>query len=100
MSKLNVGDLCVTRNANASLLNNGLLVVILAIDPAHYDGAASYLIRRIDGQRIPSTLDIASGIPRFFSYSEAWSSQHKLRRINPDEVLDRVKKTEHLAEHA
>jgi len=80
---LQVGDLCITQNAVVSVLNNGLLVVIVAINPWCNDGATPYLIRRIDGQPIPSILR-SSGESVFFKGKQCWSAGYKLRRIDPD----------------
>jgi len=100
MSKFQVGDLCITQNAEVSLLNNGLLVVIVEIDPTRNGGATPYLIRRIDGQKYPCTYEFESGVTQFYFYTQTWSSQHKLRRIDPDETSDYVEKTKVLNEPA
>jgi hypothetical protein len=68
-------------------LNNGLMVVITAINPWCNDGATPYRIRRVDGQPIPSTLN-SDGAPMFFKGKECWSAGHKLRRIDPDALDD------------
>ncbi|MBP6606480.1 MAG: hypothetical protein KA240_12410 [Nitrospira sp.] len=100
MSKFEVGDLCVTQNTTASLLNNGLLVVILAIDPTRFGGTTPYLIRRIDGEQIPASLDMVSGVPNFFSGEIAWAAEHKLRPADRNEVLAILEKLAPLAEPA
>lgn len=91
MEPLKVGDLCITQNTVVSGLNNGLLVAIIAINPWCNEGATPYLIRRIDGQPMPSLLS-ANGAPVFFRGKECWSAGYKLRRIDPnaeDDALTR-----------
>ena len=83
MKPLQVGDLCITRNTVVAGLNNGLLVVITAVNPWCNEGATPYRIRRVDGEPIPSTLN-AGGEPVFFKGRECWSAGHKLQRIDPD----------------
>lgn len=101
MSKLEVGDICVTQNSRAALLNNGLLVEIFAINPAGNGGsAAPYLIRRVDGHRIPLTICSFSGVLRFFPDGTTWASAHQLRRVDPDDTSSCVEKTERVTEHA
>jgi len=73
MSKLEVGDICVTQNCRAALLNNGLLVEIVVIDPTGSGGsAAPYMIRRIDGHRIPLTICPFSGVKMFGAVLDNW----------------------------
>ena len=83
MGTLQVGDLCITQNTVVSGLNNGLLVVITAINPWCNEGATPYRIRRVDGQAIPSTRT-DDGVPLFFKGKECWSPGYKLRRVDPD----------------
>ena len=83
MEPLQVGDLCITQNTVVSGLNDGLMVVIIAINPWCNEGATPYRIRRIDGQPMPSLLS-ADGAPVFFKGKECWSAGYKLRRIDPN----------------
>jgi hypothetical protein len=83
MEPLQVGDLCVTQNTVVSGLNNGLLVVIIAINPWCNEGTTPYRIRRVDGQPIPSIRQ-TTGESVFFKGKECWSAGYKLRRIDPD----------------
>ncbi len=83
MAPLQIGDLCITQNTVVSGLNNGQLVVIIAINPWCNDGATPYQIRRIDGQPIPSIMG-PFGAPVFYKGKECWSAGYKLRRIDPN----------------
>ncbi len=78
---LQAGDLCVTQNAKAAAVNNGLLVVVLGIDLTRTDGCI-YRIRRVDGQPFPNIIN-ADG-PVWFKDLECWAARHKLRRVDPD----------------
>ncbi len=91
--KLEVGDICVTQHTSVSLLNNGLLVEIIAINPI---SASPYLIHRIDGHRIPVTVNC--GITSFFAWDDAWTTAHRLRRVDPGATP--AENTERLTEHA
>jgi hypothetical protein len=82
MRPLQVGDLCITQNADHPVLNNGLLVVITAVDPARSAGD-HFQIRRVDGQPIPSCAD-NEGKLALFKMSSAWAHAYKLRRVDPD----------------
>jgi hypothetical protein len=94
MEPLQVGDLCITRNTVVSELNNGLLVVIVAINPWCNDGKTPYRIRRVDGQPMPSLLS-STGTPLFFKGKECWAAGYKLRRIDPDTRSDvRIREAE------
>ena len=100
MSKLEVGDICITQNSRWPLLNNGLLVEIIAIDPTLNGGRDPYMIRRIDGHRIPVKICQVSGGPIFFADDLACTSAHKLRRVDPEETTRCEEKTERLTEQA
>ncbi len=95
MSKLEVGDICVTQNNRVSLLNNGLLVEIIAIYPI---SANPYLVRRIDGHRAPVTEHL--GVVSFFACDAAWTTAHRLRRVDPEATPSYAEDTERLTEHA
>lgn len=81
-SNLQVGNLCVTQNTNCAAVNNGLLVVVLAIDMTRTDGC-HYRIRRVDGQAFPNIIR-TDGSPLWFKDVECWATRHKLRRVDPD----------------
>lgn len=83
MQSLVVGDLCITCNARASVLNNGLLVVIVAINPTQNGGTTPYSIRRVDGQPIPTSQDPKTGNLSLFKEYETWAAGSKLRRVDP-----------------
>jgi hypothetical protein len=83
MRQLQVGDLCITCNCTTSLLNNGLLVVIIDVIPAKNGGTTPYNIRRVDGQNIP-TSQTRTGDLCFFKSRDTWAARSKLRRIDPD----------------
>ena len=100
MSKLEVGDICITQNTRVPLLNNGLLVEIVAIDPTLNGGLDPYIIRRIDGHRIPSTIDSSGVLQSFFANAQTGTSAHKLRRVDPEDTSRCEEKTERLTEQA
>ncbi len=95
MSTHEVGDICVTQHTRVSLLNDGLLVEIIAIYPS---SASPYLIHRIDGHRIPVTGHL--GVMSFFASDDAWTTAHKLRRVDPEATPSYAEDTERLTEHA
>lgn len=83
MGRLKVGDLCITCNSLDRILNDGLLVVVVDVDPTRYDGCAPYKIRRVDGQPIPSSRS-PDGNLTLFKQHTVWCAGSKLRRIDPD----------------
>ncbi len=83
MSKLKVGDLCITCNSLDRILNDGLMVVIVDVDPSRYDGCAPYKIRRVDGQPIPSSRS-PDGNLTLYKQHTVWCAGSKLRKIEPD----------------
>ena len=81
---LEVGAVCVTVNARHPI-NNRLTVLILQIDPARESSKgeqAPFQIQRVDGSPFPSTTDIETCQPRFYSAKRVWCAAHKLRRID------------------
>ena len=86
MAPLKVGDLCITQNARSSTRNNGLSVVIIAIDHTQFDGATPYLIRRVDRQPIPVSIS-SDGVPQLFTRPTAWCAGYKLRRVGVNNCL-------------
>ena len=82
---LNVGDLCVTINSKYPLLNEGSLIVVVAIDFSmkSYQGElAPYRIRRVDGQIFIATSCLITGKTRWGKYTEIWAARHHLRRVD------------------
>lgn len=85
MSDLKVGDICITVNTLCPAINNGVLMVVLDIDPTmtSFKGEPSpYLIRRVDGQVMGSTTCIASGKHQWGKHYEAHCAGYKLKRID------------------
>jgi len=84
MKQFKVGDLCLTCNTKASVLNDGLLVVIIAVDPPQFC-PEPYWIRRVDGQAFPvAGPSKKSGGLAFFKSYEVNAPASKLRKIDPD----------------
>ena len=85
--KFQPGDRCVTQNSVAKLLNNGLAVVIVRIDPLQTDRQGRptpFLIERGDRDLFPFTESIAAGVPRWFKSRQVHCAEHKLRRWDPE----------------
>ena len=81
---LEFGAVCVTVNARHPI-NNRLTVLILQINPTRESSKgehAPFLIQRVDGSAFPSTTDIETCQPRFYSAKRVWCAAHKLRRID------------------
>jgi hypothetical protein len=95
MAKFHIGDVCVTQNAIAGLLNNGLVVEIRDICIRQPGSPPTYLIRRADGQDIPAVLAPISGEPRYFNTPIAWCAEHKLRSATPAEILGTIEQASH-----
>lgn len=69
MRKHQVGDICVTVNTKHPAINDGVLVVIVWIDSSlmeFKDEKTPYLIRRVDGQVMGSTVDCHPKLTPFF----------------------------------
>ena len=83
---LRVGDVCTTVNCTAAAINNGLLVVIIGINPQKTDRrgeAVPYCVRRVDGQPFPATLGWKTGEQAWFKSVTAFAPARKLKRIDP-----------------
>ncbi len=88
---LKVGDLCVTVNSRYPVVNNGLLVVIVEINPSirGYRGEVwPYRIRRVDGQVLIATTCRTTGRLKWGKCVDAWCERRRLRRVDdtPDTV--------------
>jgi len=80
-----VGDLCVTINSKYPLLNEGALVVVIAVNPAmkFYRGEfAPFCIRRVDGQVFKATSCNTTGKSNWGTLKEIWAALHHLRRVD------------------
>jgi hypothetical protein len=94
MSSLKVGDVCITVNSSRPAINNGILMVILRIDPncKGFNGESiPYLIRRVDGQALGSTTCMTTGFPQWCKHYEAHCEGYKLKRIGDQVYVDEVK---------
>jgi hypothetical protein len=76
MKPLKVGDLCVTVNTKYPAMNDGLLVVIVGINPRSQQ-ATPYQIRRVDGQPFP----LLGGM-NWFRFTTAKCHRSKLKPID------------------
>ena len=93
MGKLKVGDICITVNTSRPAINNGVLMVIIGIDPSmtSFKGEpAPYLIRRVDGQVLGSTTCTASGKHGWGKHYEAHCAGYKLKRIEDQDGVEVV----------
>lgn len=77
------GQLARTCNSTAPLLNNGLLVVVLRVDPSMlcHGRSTPYLIRRVDGEVFASTYCAKTGAPQWYAFHQVWAEPHKLQPI-------------------
>lgn len=83
--KFKVGQVCVTQGSRWPLLNDGLTVVVIGINPQatdHRGLPTPYWVRRIDGQRFASTLCPQSGARRFYAGTVSWVAEHRLRSFD------------------
>lgn len=79
-NNLKVGQLCLTVNTELSEHNDGLLVVVLAVNPTMRAGGGEltpYLICRIDGMPFKSTSEQAPG-----KQIRVWAPTYKLKPID------------------
>ena len=79
-NNLKVGQLCLTVNTELSEHNDGLLVVVLTVNPTMRAGGGEltpYLIRRIDGMPFKRAGEQAPG-----KQFEAWAVAYKLKPID------------------
>lgn len=74
--KFRVGDVCITQNCKAPLLNNGQKVLIVGINATRDD---PYFIVRVDGQPHPSTKS-SGDVPQWYTAHGAFCYEYKLRR--------------------
>lgn len=84
--KFKPGDICITQNSSTGLLNNGLVVRILRIDPkmvGHRGESAPYLIGRVEAEPLPQPLALVDGDPQWYKARVAHCAEHKLRRLDP-----------------
>jgi hypothetical protein len=89
--KFSVGDVCITRNSKYPAVNDGVLVLIEAADPAHLNRQGEhspYLIRRVDGLPHGSTIDPKTGHNDWFKVRTAWCEEYKLRKPADDLPAD------------
>lgn len=84
MNELKVGDICITVNSQVPALNDGLLVQIVAVDPAMLGGDHPYCIVRLDGQPFPAARVPDTGEVDFFQDYEIWSVARYLRKLPPE----------------
>lgn len=93
MSKdVKVGDVCLTVNTKHPAVNDGVLVVITAVDHTSRDARGNstpYLIKRVDGQPHISTTCRQTGKQRWLSNTSAWCARYKLKPIDGDAVDER-----------
>lgn len=95
--KFKPGDVCITQNSSVGLLNNGLAVRVVRIDPLkvdHLGGSCPYLIARLDGDVFPSTAAPTDGAPRWYKTATAFCAEHRLRRLDPSDPVADVHLTE------
>ncbi|MBP6644771.1 MAG: hypothetical protein KA207_02875 [Burkholderiaceae bacterium] len=93
MANFKVGDICITVNSAHPAINNGVLMVIIGIDPnrTSFEGESTpYLIRRVDGQVMGSTTCRVTGRQNWGSCYEAHCAGYKLKRIDDQDGVDAV----------
>lgn len=85
--KFQPGDICITQHSDVRLLNDGLLVRVVRIEPLVVDAARNsvpYVIERVDGQAFPFTLGVAQhDLPNWYKMQRARCGEHRLRRAEP-----------------
>lgn len=85
MMKFKIGDVCVTQNSRAAALNDGLLVVVVGVDPTFVgpdSEHAPYAIRRLDGQPFAFTRGL-DGDLQFYRCSVVQAREKNLRKVVP-----------------
>lgn len=82
--KFKIGDLALTQNSNVPLMNNSLLVVVIAINPKRKTKKCpgDYYIKRVDGQ--PFGMVTEDGDSLIYQRSMCWCRADQLRK--PDEA--------------
>jgi hypothetical protein len=86
--KFKIGDLAITCNTKASILNENLLVTVSAIQAGFDQRVPHYWIRRLDGQPFPSSKVLRTGEVRFFAEREVLAPEWKLRPVAQDVFAD------------
>lgn len=81
--KFKIGDLALTQNSNVPLMNNSLLVVVIAINLKRKTKKVpgDYYIKRVDGQ--PFGMVTEDGESLIYQRSRCWCRADQLRK--PDE---------------
>lgn len=82
--KFKIGDLALTQNSNAPLMNNSLLVVVIAINLKRKTKKVpgDYYIKRVDGQ--PFGMVTEGDVSLIYQRSRCWCRADQLRK--PDEA--------------
>ena len=87
-ANLKVGDVCLTINTDHPACNEGVLVVITAVNHTSRDARGNvvpYLIKRVDGQSHVSTRCQQTGQQRWMKAMTAWCAGYKLQRVEDRE---------------
>ena len=82
--KFKIGDLALTQNSNVPLMNNSLLVIVIAINLKRKTKQmpGDYYIKRVDGQ--PFGMVTEDGESLIYKKSRCWCRTDQLRK--PDEA--------------
>lgn len=101
---LQVGDICMTVNSTRPAINNGVLMVIIAVNPTMrgFDHErVPYLIRRVDGQVMGSVQSNTTGLTLWGKVRESWCEGYKLKRVDDEpeagQVAEDVQRLEEVA---
>lgn len=87
--KFKVGDLAITQNSEAPLLNNGLLVVVLGVQPGRKTDRwpVDYFIKRVDGQPF-GWITGANGEDQLFKACDCWCRADQLRKPEESDLKE------------
>lgn len=87
--KFKVGDLAITQNSEAPLLNNGLLVVVLGVQPGRKTDrwTVDYFIKRVDGQPF-GWITGANGEDQIFKSCDCWCRADQLRKPEESDLKE------------
>ena len=87
--KFKVGDLAITQNSEAPLLNNGLLVVVLGVHPGRktIKWPVDYYIKRVDGQPF-GWITGANGEDQLFKACDCWCRADQLRKPEESDLKE------------
>lgn len=87
--KFKVGDLAITQNSEAPLLNNGLLVVVLGVQPGRETNRwpVDYFIKRVDGQPF-GWITGANGEDQIFKSCDCWCRADQLRKPEESDLKE------------